>query len=104
MPDAAQLLRSFVERTGPVDVEVNARLETGDPAKVIVAVAAQGYDIIVMRTHGRSGVTHFLKGRITERVVRHAPCPVLTVHVSESDSDPMGIGPGSDPLAIPLPP
>jgi Universal stress protein UspA and related nucleotide-binding proteins len=36
-------------------------------------------DLIVMGTHGRGGVTHMLLGSITEKVVRRAPCPVLTV-------------------------
>jgi len=36
-------------------------------------------DLIVMGTHGRSGLTHALLGSVTEKVVRKAPCPVLTV-------------------------
>ena len=36
-------------------------------------------DLIVMGTHGRGGVTHMLLGSIAEKVVRRAPCPVLTV-------------------------
>ena len=36
-------------------------------------------DLIVMGTHGRSGLAHMLLGSVAERVVQHAPCPVLTV-------------------------
>jgi len=36
-------------------------------------------DLIVLSTHGRSGLAHLLIGSVAERVVRHAPCPVLTV-------------------------
>jgi hypothetical protein len=36
-------------------------------------------DLIVMGTHGRSGVSHLFMGSVAERVVRTAPCPVLTV-------------------------
>jgi nucleotide-binding universal stress UspA family protein len=42
-------------------------------------------DLIVMGTHGRSGVTHVLLGSIAERVVRRAPCPVLTVRHPERE-------------------
>src|SRR5215510_11086803 len=40
-------------------------------------------DLIVMGTHGRTGLGHFLLGSVTEKVVRMAPCPVLTVRLSE---------------------
>lgn len=41
-------------------------------------------DMVVMGTHGRGGLTHFLLGSVAEKVVRHAPCPVLTVgHAQE---------------------
>ena len=52
----------------------------GLAAKQIAQYAADhSIDLIVMGTHGRSGVSHMLLGSIAERVVRHAPCPVLTV-------------------------
>ena len=40
-----------------------------------------GFDLIVMGTHARTGVSRLLEGSIAEEVVRHARCPVLTVHV-----------------------
>jgi len=42
-------------------------------------------DLIVMGTHGRSGVTHMLLGSIAEKIVRRAPCPVLTVRHPEHE-------------------
>lgn len=42
-------------------------------------------DLIVTGTHGRGAVKHFLMGSVAERVVRTAPCPVLTVHAHERD-------------------
>ena len=48
-------------------------------AEILRYAAANDVDLIVMGTHGRSGVSHMLLGSIAERVVRHAPCPVLTV-------------------------
>jgi universal stress protein A len=42
-------------------------------------------DLIVISTHGYSGINHAIMGSVTERVVRHAPCPVLVVRESERD-------------------
>jgi nucleotide-binding universal stress UspA family protein len=53
----------------------------GDPALEVVELAREGaFDLIVLGTHGRTGIRHALLGSITERVVRHARCPVLTIH------------------------
>ncbi len=53
----------------------------GEPAAEIVALArARGVDLLVLGTHGRTGIEHALMGSIAERVVRRARCPVLTVH------------------------
>ena len=52
----------------------------GSPAKSIIEHAeGNGMDLIVMGTHGRSGVSHLLLGSVAERVVRTARCPVMTV-------------------------
>ncbi len=56
-------------------------LRTGTPFIEITQYAAeQDIDVIVVGTHGRSGLTHMLLGSTAERIVRKAPCPVLTVH------------------------
>lgn len=61
-------------------VPVEARMIEGLPFVEVVRVAKQGdYDLIVMGTHGRTGIKHLLLGSVAERVVRTAPCPVLTV-------------------------
>jgi nucleotide-binding universal stress UspA family protein len=61
---------------GAWEVEVAAGL----PADIIVRVAhKRGADLIVMGTHGRTGLPHMLLGSVAEKVVRLAPCPVLTV-------------------------
>ena len=55
------------------------RFLRGHPAETIVEVAAaEEADLIVMGTHGRTGVHRLLMGSVAESVVRHAPCPVLT--------------------------
>jgi nucleotide-binding universal stress UspA family protein len=48
-------------------------------AGILDYAAAHDVDLIVMGTHGRGGVSHLLLGSIAERVIRRAPCPVLTV-------------------------
>ncbi len=55
-------------------------LAVGSPAETIVRVAQElAADLIVMGTHGRTGLQHALLGSVAEKVVRQAPCPVLTV-------------------------
>jgi nucleotide-binding universal stress UspA family protein len=55
-------------------------------ADTIVAYAkANQIDLIVTGTHGRGAVQHFLMGSVAERIVRTAPCPVLSVHTHERD-------------------
>jgi len=60
-----------------------ARLEDAAASRVCDVVVDQARerrcDLIVMGTHGRSGLAHVLLGSVAERVLQHAPCPVLTV-------------------------
>ena len=52
----------------------------GSPYQEILNVAKEKeVDMIVLATHGRSGIAHFLVGSVTEKVIRTAPCPVLVV-------------------------
>ena len=73
--------RQLAEKAQTIrDVAVTTEALVGRPAAIIALTAAErGADLIVMGTHGRSGVTHFFMGSVAERVVRSAPCPVLTV-------------------------
>lgn len=55
-------------------------LKTGTPAQVIVEAAeVADANLIIMSTHGRSGLAHILLGSVAEKIVRHATCPVLTI-------------------------
>lgn len=57
-----------------------------NPADTITAYARENsIDLIVTGTHGRGGIQHLLMGSVAERVVRTAPCPVLTVRAHERD-------------------
>jgi nucleotide-binding universal stress UspA family protein len=60
---------------------VNAETVVGEPATEIVAWARErNVDLLVLGTHGRTGLEHALMGSVAEKVVRRARCPVLTVH------------------------
>lgn len=62
------------------DLPVETHAVVGDAGHAIVETAREAQaDLIVMGTQGRSGVTRFLLGSVAEHVLRHAPCPVLTV-------------------------
>jgi len=61
-------------------VEVHTKVEIGAADINIVEEAKKGgADLIVISTHGRTGLSHVLVGSVTERVVRHAPCPALSI-------------------------
>jgi nucleotide-binding universal stress UspA family protein len=61
-------------------VVAERRLGEGDPAAVILHFAREAHaDLVVMGTHGRTGLGRLLMGSVAEQVVRRAPCPVLTV-------------------------
>ncbi|HET9553035.1 MAG TPA: universal stress protein [Anaeromyxobacteraceae bacterium] len=69
--------------TGLGVASVDAATAVGEPAHEIVAFAKEkGSDLVVVGTHGRTGLQHALMGSVAERVVRKAPCPVLTVRPS----------------------
>jgi nucleotide-binding universal stress UspA family protein len=53
--------------------------------EILRYATANTIDLIVMGTHGRGGVSHMLLGSIAEKVVRRAPCPVLTVRYPQHD-------------------
>lgn len=62
------------------DVRTSTEVLFGNPAKCIVTAAnVERSDLIVMGTHGNGPIMHMLMGNVAERVVRAAPCPVLTV-------------------------
>jgi nucleotide-binding universal stress UspA family protein len=64
-------------------VAVDVRVADGEPADAILRMARQEkVDLIVMGTHGRTGLSHLLLGSTAEAVVRAAACPVFTVRAS----------------------
>lgn len=64
----------------PEGVSMETRLEVGEAAPIILSIAREtNCQLIVMGTHGRSGLGRLLMGSVAEEVVRKAPCPVLTL-------------------------
>jgi nucleotide-binding universal stress UspA family protein len=77
---AREALETLVTEVDDFPVPVNTHVLAGYAARDIVDFAAeQATDLIVMATHGRTGLQRFLIGSVTEKVVRSAPCPVFTV-------------------------
>jgi nucleotide-binding universal stress UspA family protein len=70
-------------------VESRVHLGVGDPAHEILLLAESGhYDLIVLGTRGRKGLSHALLGSVAEKVLRRAVCPVITVHARAQEPDP----------------
>jgi nucleotide-binding universal stress UspA family protein len=73
--------RAEVDKAG---VKVRAELLEGTPYRVVLDWAKEYKpDMIVIGTHGHTGLTHALLGSVTERIVRMAECPVLTIRTPE---------------------
>lgn len=82
---ARELLAQFEHNARAAGIEVaRSFCEPGDPATTIIERATQGnYDLLVLGTHGRTGLAHAVLGSVAEKVVRRAPCPVLTVRAPD---------------------
>ena len=76
-------MQAYLERVTAAGLEGEVAVVHGVPFQEIIDTAkAQQVDLIVMGTHGRTGLQHVLLGSVAERVVRLAPCPVLVVRQS----------------------
>ncbi|MBI1822581.1 MAG: universal stress protein [Nitrospirae bacterium] len=77
---ADSLIKNFTSLLRKQGIPVKASMSVGSPAREIVMKAVQEkVDLIIMGTHGRTGVEHVLLGSVAEKVVRMAKCPVLTI-------------------------
>ncbi|MCL1978899.1 MAG: universal stress protein [Methanomassiliicoccaceae archaeon] len=67
-----------VEKAGEAGVEIEEKHIEGVPARIILQEAEEGgYDIIVMGTLGRTGISKLLMGSVAEKIVQNAKCPVM---------------------------
>lgn len=82
---AREQLDQRLERLRSAGVSAHHVHADGRPDEVILELARrEGTDLIVMGTHGRTGLSHVLLGSVAERVLRRAECPVMTVPPVES--------------------
>ena len=80
--DMKEFLQGF---GGGLTEGIHGNVAYGDPVDVILEVARdQTYDLIVMGTHGRTRLAHMFVGCVAEKIVRRAPCPVLTIRVPDA--------------------
>jgi nucleotide-binding universal stress UspA family protein len=85
--ESSQLI-DFKGRAELRGIAVTTRVATGIPSEeVITAARAEDSDLIVVGTRGKTGLAHVLLGSTAERVIRGAPCPVLTVRTEPEDKE-----------------
>jgi nucleotide-binding universal stress UspA family protein len=78
--DASQRLQRMLPESEREALHATLVTRAGDPVRQITSYAVEtSADLVVLGTHGRGPVAHMLMGSVAERVVRTAPCPVLTV-------------------------
>jgi nucleotide-binding universal stress UspA family protein len=83
---AMQALETAIPADCGVPSDVRRSVHWGDPVLAIVNYAREhAIDLVVISTHGRTGLRHVLLGSVAERIVREAPCPVLTVRDARRD-------------------
>jgi len=68
-----------------IDVKQATRISVGAATGITAYAKENAIDVIVVGTHGRGVIQHLMMGSVAERVVRTAPCPVLTVRTHERD-------------------
>lgn len=98
-------MRRYMEQAESQGVTVRGRLACGEPEELILE-CADDFDLVVMGTQGRSGVSHLIKPSLAEHVVRKANVPVLTIH-GPSGSGVTAEGPSSEqtssePMSAPI--
>jgi len=80
---AQQKMSRTAKETFKAFKKVEARVAQGSPAdKIIETAKSEGVDLIIMGTHGRKGLERAIFGSVCDKVVRTAPCPVLTINPS----------------------
>ena len=81
-------LRPLAEKARKAGVKASSEVLRGVPSTAITeAAAARHADLIVIGTHGRSGISRFLLGSVAQRVIAAASCPVMTVRTASGALD-----------------
>ena len=78
-------MREFISGIPELDpLALNYLVAQGKPEHAALAVLEEGdYDLVVVGTHGRTGISRLIFGSVAEELVRHAPCPVISLRHSE---------------------
>jgi nucleotide-binding universal stress UspA family protein len=104
--EAGPLLQSAKERASRAGLSAQTHLRVGVPSEEIKAfVRSSGADLVVLGTHGRTGLEHVLLGSTAERIVRIAPCPVLSVKAAQpeaSEEKPPAAGVRMGKIVVPI--
>jgi nucleotide-binding universal stress UspA family protein len=81
---AKRKLEHFLSQLPGAQVKITRRVVVGVPfQRIMESASTEQVDLIVMATHGHTGLKHLILGSVAERVVRLAPCPVLTLRPPE---------------------
>ena len=77
---AVEELNNLAKKEIPAELKSKVIVKTGKPfVEIIETASAEDIDLIIIATHGHTGIEHVLFGSTAEKVVRKAPCPVLTL-------------------------
>ena len=94
--DAEKRVGEFAAKKGTSTVPVETRVTLGEAVWEICRMAEQEHaDLIIMGSHGRTGLSHIVLGSVAERVVRHASCPCRGPPSAAGEE--IGTGDGDDP-------
>ncbi len=101
--EATRQLGAVQARAEAAGQAISTRIEVGIPSQVLHTVAGTiGADLLVVGTHGRTGLDHVLVGSTAERVVRVSPCPVLAVKAEKGEKTPAAPAPAIKRIVVPI--
>jgi nucleotide-binding universal stress UspA family protein len=87
--DRAESTQELADLGDLLEVEVEPRVEVGDPGLTICSLAAElNVDVIVLGSHGHGWLQRVLMGSVSHHVMQHAPCPVLMVRLEDAGEAP----------------
>ena len=87
LADAEKRMSEFAGKKGSSAVVVETRVGVGEPvSEICQAAEREQTDLIIMGSHGRTGLSHVLLGSVAERVIRHTSYPVLVVRKPKGKS------------------
>jgi len=86
---ASHDMKSLVRRLGPTGLSVTSELQTGDVFETIKQhISWRRPDLVVMGTHGRTGISRWFLGSVTESLIRISPAPLLTISPHQTNNSP----------------